>query len=100
LLTHSGRQSGGEPKKSGRQEHEGLSPDTTHTALGPHGDGTQGFGGDDWIGVSATQNKSPIITHSIIENSKEAENKKKKKNKFNSRHDTDQIYVTYAEAHI
>jgi hypothetical protein len=28
LLAHSGRQLGGEPVYSGRQEHDGLSPDT------------------------------------------------------------------------
>jgi len=31
--------------KSGRQEHDGLSPATWHAALGPHGEGWHGFVG-------------------------------------------------------
>jgi len=45
LLTHSGLQFGGDPVKSGRQEHDGLSPATWHAALGPHGEGWHGFVG-------------------------------------------------------
>lgn len=40
---HSGLQLGGEPIKSGIQEHEGLSPLTWHWAFGPQGDGTHGL---------------------------------------------------------
>lgn len=43
LLTHSGRQFGGVPMNSGKQEQEGISPFTTHWELGPHGEGMQGF---------------------------------------------------------
>lgn len=39
LLTHSGLQFGGEPTKPWRQEHDGESPVTRHSAFGPHGDG-------------------------------------------------------------
>lgn len=45
LLTHSGLQFGGAPKKSGKQEHDGDSPTTLHCAFGPHGEGWQGFVG-------------------------------------------------------
>lgn len=45
LLTHSGRQLGGDPVNSGRQEHDGDSPVTLHCELGPHGDGWHGFDG-------------------------------------------------------
>lgn len=45
LLTHSGLQFGGEPMKPKRQEHDGESPDTRHSAFGPHGDGWHGFAG-------------------------------------------------------
>lgn len=46
LITHSGLQFGGTPIKSGKQEHEGVSPIIWQTELGPHGDGWQdgGFG--------------------------------------------------------
>lgn len=40
---HSGLQFGGDPKKSGKQEHEGESPATLHWAFEPQGDGWQGF---------------------------------------------------------
>ncbi|CAB0002809.1 unnamed protein product [Nesidiocoris tenuis] len=43
LLAHSGLQFGGDPWKSGKQEHEGLSPTALHCELGPHGDGAQGL---------------------------------------------------------
>lgn len=43
LLTHSGLQFGGEPIKSGKQEHDGDWPWTLHCEFGPQGDGTQGF---------------------------------------------------------
>ena len=42
LLTHSGLQFGGEPTYVGKQEHDGESPTTLHSAFGPHGDGLQG----------------------------------------------------------
>jgi hypothetical protein len=60
--------------KSGRQEHEGLSPDTTHTALGPHGDGTQGFSGDATTGVSARHNKNHSVKHALIKNMRRENN--------------------------
>lgn len=41
--THSGRQFGGDPMKVLRQEHDGESPITRHSELGPQGDGTHGF---------------------------------------------------------
>jgi len=42
---HSGRQLGGAPTNSGRQEQDGDSPDTRHSELGPQGEGWQGFCG-------------------------------------------------------
>lgn len=45
LLTHSGLQFGGVPKNSGKQEHEGDSLITLHSALGPQGLGWHGFEG-------------------------------------------------------
>lgn len=39
LVMHSGRQFGGDPINSARQEHEGESPMTLHSELGPQGDG-------------------------------------------------------------
>lgn len=39
LLTHSGRQLGGTPTNSAKQEHEGESLITLHSALEPQGDG-------------------------------------------------------------
>jgi len=36
-------QFGGEPIKSGKQEHEGDCPLTWHWELGPQGEGTHGF---------------------------------------------------------
>lgn len=39
LLIHSGRQFGGNPENSGRQEHDGESPTALHSEFGPHGDG-------------------------------------------------------------
>jgi len=55
LLTHCGRQLGGEPMKSGRQEHDGPSSDTLHAAFGPHGDGWHGFFGSACGGFSAVK---------------------------------------------
>jgi hypothetical protein len=43
LLTHSGRQLGGEPTYSFKHEHDGESPIGRHSEFGPHGDGWQGF---------------------------------------------------------
>lgn len=43
LAIHSGLQFGGEPIKSIRQEQDGLSLTTLHSAFGPQGDGWQGF---------------------------------------------------------
>lgn len=43
LLIHSGLQFGGEPKNSGKQEHEGELFETLHSEFGPQGDGRQGF---------------------------------------------------------
>lgn len=37
---------------SGKQEHDGDSPDTLHCEFGPQGDGMQGFVGTDTIGSS------------------------------------------------
>lgn len=42
---HSGRQFGGDPVKSGKHEHDGESPETRHSELGPQGEGTQGLAG-------------------------------------------------------
>lgn len=47
LLIHSGRQFGGDPMNSGKQEHDGFSLITSHFAFGPHGDGKHGL-----IGIS------------------------------------------------
>lgn len=43
LLTHSGRQFGGEPMKLGAHEHDGEFPLTWHWEFGPQGDGKHGF---------------------------------------------------------
>lgn len=43
LIEHSGRQFGGFPKYSGKQEQEGVPPTSRHWEFGPHGEGTQGF---------------------------------------------------------
>lgn len=43
MLIHSGRQFGGLPIKSGRQEHDGESFISLHWALGPQGDGWHGL---------------------------------------------------------
>lgn len=48
LLMHSGRQFGGYPMKSGKQEHDGESLITWHWELGPQEDGWQGL-----VGVSS-----------------------------------------------
>lgn len=39
LETHSGRQFGGAPMKSLKQEQDGVSPIGLHSEFGPHGDG-------------------------------------------------------------
>jgi hypothetical protein len=43
LLTHSGRQFGGDPVNSGKQEQEGDSFISLHCEFGPQGDGWHGF---------------------------------------------------------
>ena len=43
LLTHSGRQLGGNPINSRRHEQDGWSLSTWHSAFGPQGDGWQGL---------------------------------------------------------
>lgn len=43
LLVHSGRQLGGAPRNSGKHLHNGLSPFSEHSELGPHGEGKHGF---------------------------------------------------------
>lgn len=58
LLTHSGLQLGGVPIKSGKQEHDGDSPETLHCELGPHGEGKQGF-----VGTGATTSCSVIFSN-------------------------------------
>lgn len=42
LITHSGRQFGGDPRYDGKQEQDGLFPAFLHCEFGPHGEGTQG----------------------------------------------------------
>lgn len=56
LLTHSGRQEGGEPIIDGRQEQIGwlLGP-SLHWEFGPHGDGWHGFLLNDVVAVSVTR---------------------------------------------
>lgn len=39
LARHSGRQCGGFPMKSGKQEHDGKLCITLHSEFGPHGEG-------------------------------------------------------------
>lgn len=51
---HSGRQFGGIPKKSGKQEHEGLAPESLHCELGPQGDGMHGFS-TGFCGITSTK---------------------------------------------
>lgn len=55
FVTHSGRQFGGVPTKSGRQVQDGISPFTWHWAFTPHGEGTQGFIGSDVGGSAAVK---------------------------------------------
>lgn len=43
LLMHSGRQFGGSPMKSYKQEQDGILFVSLHKELGPQGDGTHGF---------------------------------------------------------
>lgn len=43
LIVHSGRQFGGDPIYSDKQEQDGMSLMLLQTEFGPHGDGTQGF---------------------------------------------------------
>lgn len=43
LLTHSGRQFGGDPTYSSKQEQDGDVPWIWHCEYGPHGEGTHGF---------------------------------------------------------
>jgi hypothetical protein len=45
LTLHSGRQLGGDPTNSGRQEQDGTPPASLHSEFGPQGDGTQGLTG-------------------------------------------------------
>lgn len=42
LITHSGRQFGGFPVYSDKQEHDGDPPISLHCEKGPHGEGTHG----------------------------------------------------------
>ena len=56
LLTHSGLQLGGTPRKSGKQEQDGVSPEILHCELGPHGEGMHGFCGG-CVGASAAKRK-------------------------------------------
>lgn len=42
LLAHSGRQLGGMPMNSGKQEQDGMSPFTMHCEFGPQGEGWHG----------------------------------------------------------
>lgn len=43
LIEHSGRQFGGLPIYSDKQEQDGEPPISRHSEFGPHGDGTQGL---------------------------------------------------------
>lgn len=45
LIVHSGRQFGGWPIKSGKQEHAACVPITLHCEFEPHGEGSHGFSG-------------------------------------------------------
>lgn len=42
-VVHSGRQFGGKPKNSGKQEQDGDSPDMRHSEFAPQGEGWQGL---------------------------------------------------------
>lgn len=42
LLEHSGLQYGGDPKKLDKHVHDGISPTSLQTELGPQGDGVHG----------------------------------------------------------
>lgn len=57
LLIHSGLQFGGVPINSGKQEHEGESLMTLHSAFEPHGDGWQGFV---WIVMGSSSKKKGV----------------------------------------
>lgn len=50
LVTHSGRQFGGEPIKPNWHEQVGRSPITRQMLFGPHGDGSHGFCGTSAVG--------------------------------------------------
>lgn len=43
LLVHSGRQFGGDPLYSGKQEQDGEPLISLHSEFGPHGEGSQGL---------------------------------------------------------
>lgn len=62
LAIHSGRQFGGAPMKSGIHWHDGISlmPLVWHIALGPQGDGWQGF-----FGVVGTLTATIVKTNNI-----------------------------------
>ena len=59
--THSGRQFGGAPVKPAMQEHEGWSPATLHSALGPQGDGRQGSEGVGSASKTVGEKKSVFV---------------------------------------
>lgn len=67
LLAHSGRQLGGVPINSAKQEHEGVSLISLHSEFGPHGDGWQGFMGACWGGCSTTKQHCLYISFLEIE---------------------------------
>lgn len=66
LPTHSGWQFGGWPMKFGWQEQEGVSPLTWHIALGPHGEGTQGFSSCTTGGGAKTEKKIHRYFQSLL----------------------------------
>lgn len=48
LITHSGRQYGGEPTKEGKQEQTACPLISLHWLFAPHGDGLQGLVSTTW----------------------------------------------------
>lgn len=61
FIVHSGRQvSYGLPKKSGKHLHAPAPFLSKHTALSPHGDGSQGFDGRLISSLEQPMNGSPV----------------------------------------
>jgi len=65
LSTHSGRQFGGAPTWSGKQEHAGTPLSSWHCEFGPQGDGTQDGGGGVGAGGGGNAKITDAHKHSL-----------------------------------